>query len=67
MTNWRKVADRLAGRLLYQVGGCACDPPDPAECPFCADTAAYGEYLRAGGTVRPYGFETAAVTYEGKP
>lgn len=52
-TNWRAVADRLAGRMLNHAFNCleGHEPADP-DCPFCEDTAAYLAYLDAGGTVR---------------
>lgn len=50
-TNWRKVADVLAERLASHAF-CDTHPVRMADpgCPFCADRAAYGRYLTAGGT-----------------
>lgn len=61
--NWRKIADGLAERLMYN-SPCPSDDhldPDP-DCPFCADALAYRAYLDAGGTVRRTSFnETVHV------
>lgn len=58
-TNWHKIADRLASRLMHNA---PCDAHDELDedCPFCADAAAYQAYLDVGGTVR-------APSYEGVP
>lgn len=49
-TNWREVAEILAGRLVTHA---FCDEHPAAsadpECPFCQDRAAYRTYLAAGG------------------
>jgi hypothetical protein len=51
--NWRRMADRLAERLMHQ---CYCsrhdDPDEDPDCPFCDDIRAYREYIVMGGTVR---------------
>lgn len=54
-TNWRKVADVLASRLVHHVycqDGCESVAEGVERgCPFCRDIAAYGVYVKAGGTV----------------
>lgn len=50
--NWRQVADRLAGRLMYHSGACPDGHQAPESwCPSCEDIRAYEEYVAAGGTV----------------
>lgn len=50
-TNWCQVADALAERMANHAF-CDSHPPRDADanCPFCADRAAYCRYLTAGGT-----------------
>jgi hypothetical protein len=49
-TNWKAVAEALAGRLANHAdcGTHRRRNPDPS-CPFCRDRAAYDAYLAAGG------------------
>lgn len=51
-TDWHEIADRLAGRLMYQTGQCPGHSGRRQDCPFCADDDAYRAYVKAGGTVR---------------
>lgn len=53
-TNWREIADLLAGRLMHNAACPTHASQDVDGCPFCADHTAVRAYLAAGGTVRPY-------------
>lgn len=44
---WKRVADTLAGRLMYHEF-CGHNPPEE-DCPFCDDEAAMNLYRKAGG------------------
>lgn len=49
--SWKAIADRLAERLSHHAyRDCEHEELKPDECAFCADVAAYWEYLEAGGT-----------------
>ncbi|WP_436759394.1 hypothetical protein [Streptosporangium sp. V21-05] len=51
VARWRAIADVLAVQLAVHAF-CDTHPessPDPG-CPYCADRAAYNQYLQAGGT-----------------
>jgi hypothetical protein len=51
-TKWKKAADGLAERMQYHAFQCQDHVRETArdhkdECPFCADTAAYQDYVTA--------------------